>query len=481
MNYFIFLQAKLQLPAPAVAAPAAAAAASSVAGGRSRHESDPDADQELLAASIAPCAIASPAADGEAASVHLPPVSDEAVAECLAAFRDACGAHCDMDACASCGMICFGQAVQWIHLSELNALKLSDEAVATYHSSEPQRVHFTRHVHGDSVYYLHSQLVTADSKAPLCPTCLQSIRRMSVPSKNVKHVDFGQLGGDLELTRLEMEIVALSTLYRQEIKISKSGADGLKGHVCCFPHNGSDVLAALSNRNKEFPNVAAVRDQLRIVYVGEAKHWNELTKQAAARARFFKANPSFTVRPSVVLKFLRLKKELDPAYSNVVINDAPEVIEALAKLPDELLDRAIVSESLRARELEAHVNARYTAVTEPGPLYLSQAHDAAAPAVPAGSDGPAQPADPTAPSAVIVDNADDLDLDDLHFPPLQPSAEPAIPAALSDQPVDQQAIPLRESFVGPPPQAPAPCMPDVLASFGIATVTTCDCSPSTMP
>ena len=145
-----------------------------------------------------------------------------------------------------------------------------------------------------------------------------------------------------------------------------------------FPHNGSDVLAALSNRNKEFPNVAAVRDQLRIVYVGEAKHWNELTKQAAARVRFFKANPSFTVRPSVVLKFLRLKKELDPAYSNVVINDAPEVIEALAKLPDELLNQAIVSESLRARELEAHVNARYTAVTEPGPLYLSQAHDAAA-------------------------------------------------------------------------------------------------------
>ena len=199
------MQAKLQLPAPAVAAPAAfsapaaAAAASSVAGGRSRHESDPDAAQELLAASIAPCAIASPAADGEAASVHLPPVSDEAVAECLAAFRDACGAHCDMDACASCGVICFGQAVQWIHLSELNALKLSDEAAATYHSSEPQRVHFTRHVHGDSVYYLHSQLVTADSKAPLCPTCLQSVRRMSVPSKNVKHVDFGQLGGDLEL------------------------------------------------------------------------------------------------------------------------------------------------------------------------------------------------------------------------------------------------------------------------------------------
>ena len=60
-----FLQAKLQLPAPAVAAPAAfsapaaAAAASSVAGGRSRHESDPDAAQELLAASIAPCALAS--------------------------------------------------------------------------------------------------------------------------------------------------------------------------------------------------------------------------------------------------------------------------------------------------------------------------------------------------------------------------------------------------------------------------------------
>ena len=59
-----------------------------------------------------------------------------------------------------------------------------------------------------------------------------------------------------------------------------------------------------------------------------------------------------TIDPIRVINFLKIKRVLDPTYSNIIINDSPEMVAMLHELQNTILDSVLIGDDDNSRQAE---------------------------------------------------------------------------------------------------------------------------------
>ena len=202
-------------------------------------------------------------------------------------------------------------------------------------------------------FFLHPEVVRPekDGHEPtvtVCEECLESMKRKMIPELSVANgLDFGDLSRlpDLTippLTLVELHICSPARLYSSILKLTTAnGGSVIHGHVLVMRHDGPEKA---SRAIASLPYLEAAKT-IEVVFVGSKVDWDNKSKKQALGCR------ELQVRATVVNKFLRLKKAIDPQYSAITIKQ----VHDLSKVTEELVKEAVVIDDPQAIRIDAIV------------------------------------------------------------------------------------------------------------------------------
>jgi len=191
-------------------------------------------------------------------------------------------------------------------------------------------------------FFLHSKLVNECGETLLCHACAEMVTKSVRPLDNVFFKDFGNPHVLPRLSLMEKQVVALSLRFQPCTKFHGShaatGAICVKGHVIVFGHEGSTVLS----QDVVLPRLIDDRHFL-VAFVGPKTMWRSITAAGSTRGQFIEQHHQLVgIDAGRIFKFLEIKKQLDPAYRDVVVQDTPQIRSRLAAICDEFLDNALL-------------------------------------------------------------------------------------------------------------------------------------------
>ena len=210
-------------------------------------------------------------------------------------------------------------------------------------SSNQQMIRSTKLSATDGVrYHVHQELIiitpmqneddsiTSTMKGYICKQCENYLSRRIVPMFSVAKLDLGLLSRVFEhdLYPIEKLLVSRHRPLAVTLKLScgGSGHDGIIGHMITFAHRGPEsFLSVLPTIDNDLIN------RIQVTFVGRRGMPEDV-------ATFLRHCPAATVRPSIVIQYLRLMTEVNPGYGDLEINDSPQNLAAMASLPSQLFD-----------------------------------------------------------------------------------------------------------------------------------------------
>ena len=283
---------------------------------------------------------------------------DWEISERLLAYHRAMGPDISISACASCGIKELGVEYKSIPVDQIDCLYTEGERKKRYLEAGELQAVFHVMLEDNNLYDLHQELVLlptplpyrAPLRAPLCESCYADVSKGRRPTFNVGNIDFGRRVPEIAaLTDAEELAISRSIRFQTIIKLRSNSTPSCRGHVISFPDDAPEVMAQTLPR-------LDMQQYLSISFVG-TKELYLRTTVGGSRNRFIKAHPQISVNIERLYYALRLKRQLDPAYCNIEIDESPATIQYLQNLTTDLLDpdNVIFVDSDEATELDTMV------------------------------------------------------------------------------------------------------------------------------
>ena len=251
--------------------------------------------------------------------------------------------------CASCGERRINDTKsREYRLEELEVLQCHETRQHLYNDNPEFRQHLTIFNHNNQLFDLHTSLLHRNGEglivAPMCGDCSDSILKHKRPTFNVgSGHDYGCRVPSLSIA--ERIVTSRTVLFQTILKLNGTDVKVSRGHVICFEHNGRhSSIQSLPRRN--------IDELLAVVFIGSKEKWTKLTKLGEMRDRFLKSHPMLTIDPDRVINFLRLKRALDPAYSDIILDDSVTMRVALQELQDNIIEAALIGDDDKSRRAE---------------------------------------------------------------------------------------------------------------------------------
>ena len=305
-------------------------------------------------------------------------VADAVKIQCLKEYLAKASPDVPVLACASCGVRDIDDTYVLFDISKLGKFKLSAGEQSVYFS-KPSHIRKYHNVFEYaissaathmSLYHLIPDLMirtsTGDFGCYLCSSCCVAPKMTGLPTFNVGRIDFGRILSLEAMTDAEELVIARCIRYHKVYKFGMSDQLAFKGHAICFEHDASIEVSKLPRTDFE--------QLIGITFIGSRMLWSERTAFGSAREKFVKAYPQISVDPQKVIRRLRLKRELDPAYENIQIDDSPETLQMLASLHHTLINNAAILDNEAAARIEQQVESNIARSTEPTESDLQLEH-----------------------------------------------------------------------------------------------------------
>ena len=208
----------------------------------------------------------------------------------------------------------------------------------------------------ETYFYVHPEFVTLnEADEPItdaCASCFASLRKGHRPKMSVANVDYGlidRIPGLPKLTMIEHLLLQPTRTYGFVFKLNGVNPNKLVNHVITFEHDAPKELSNVTI----LPSVLDVIPMIKVQFVGEKSKWEKVQNSIGAKT-------VFEVRATVVLKYLRILKEINPAYRDITIQDEQLVTDDIRKLTDMLRDNVEVIDDKQIMNLESNVGADIT-------------------------------------------------------------------------------------------------------------------------
>ena len=113
-----------------------------------------------------------------------------------------------------------------------------------------------------------------------------------------------------------------------------TGPNGFIGHIITFVHRGPETLLTT------LPHVDNdMVDRIHVHFIGRRGLPEDTTT-------FLQHVPEACVRPSVVIRYLRILKVINPHYADIIIDDTHECLERMCLLPDRIFaERQVINDA----------------------------------------------------------------------------------------------------------------------------------------
>jgi len=238
-------------------------------------------------------------------------------------------------------------------------------------STEVVRAARTSYLYGPYRMFLYACLVVLGGTAiDACNTCHESIKAGERPEWCARYADYGVLSALPKISLAERLMSSRSFRYQELVKYHgtepSKGVLSVRGHAISFPVESAKAAV----RETTLPRTLT-RSEMAVAFVGPKAMWSALTGTRSARKRFVEINHhTLPVSAQNVLKFLKTKQQLDPAYHDVHIDETMATITALDATTDTMLDEAIIADSADDSKTEAKTTddvARMPAAPPPPP------------------------------------------------------------------------------------------------------------------
>lgn len=130
-------------------------------------------------------------------------------------------------------------------------------------------------------FHFYKELI-CENTANLCPDCTSSAAKQKIPYGSLASgLDLGSLNYLPRLTFLETLLITKYHPHLMTIKLKGENSVGLKGHVICYPHDGTFVSKELL-----FPDLKKI---INVVFVGPRGLYEE-TKNNFKQITHFKVD-----------------------------------------------------------------------------------------------------------------------------------------------------------------------------------------------
>jgi hypothetical protein len=308
-------------------------------------------------------------------------LTDADIARCLEEFHKSINNAMTLPSCGACGIRCIGLECFSVSLDDLECLQLKEAQLVHHRSMGDYGAVSSIFVRNDGVhFFLHPEVVTEGEGGShfvsLCQECLSFTKEGEIPPYSVASgLDFGditRLPNDLSfpaLTHVEQILVSPVRIYSSIIKLTPSSSSGsaLKGHIISFRQDGPEKAAAALTA---LPDLSAL-SSIQVAFVGSKKEW-EFHRKGALKS------PNLRVRPQVIHRFLRMKKEIDLQYAGLEIKDEKAITAEFGDTAERLMAEVVLildDQSVRIDKiLHADVAGVRTLDEEDGspPLSVSQ-------------------------------------------------------------------------------------------------------------
>ncbi len=144
----------------------------------------------------------------------------------------------------------------------------------------------------------------------ICKKCENDLGRSKIPMYSVAKLDFGLISRVIqdELTQIEKLLIARHCPLAVTLKLSRGGTgpDGMIGHAITFTHHGPESLISVLSTINDY-----IRNCIQITFVGRCGMPENV-------ATFLLHVPSANVRPHLVIHYIRILKDIDPWYADLV-------------------------------------------------------------------------------------------------------------------------------------------------------------------
>jgi len=255
--------------------------------------------------------------------------------------------------CASCGERRIDDAEsRQFGIDELEVLRCSEARQQLYLTNPELQRHLTIFNHNDKLFDLHEALLlhNADQSisAAICGNCSEAILKSKRPPFNVgSGHDYGRNVPSLSVS--EKIVTSRTVMFQTILKLNGTDVHVSRGHTISFEHDGRHTSTQSLPR-------ANVDGLLAVAFVGSKEKWSLLTSLGASRDRFLSNHPIMTVDPERIIKYLKIKQILDPAYNDIVIDDTDEMRQQLQDLQNSIIDSAIIGDDKRSQQVEEESN-----------------------------------------------------------------------------------------------------------------------------
>ncbi|KAK4027482.1 hypothetical protein OUZ56_016529 [Daphnia magna] len=288
-------------------------------------------------------------------------------------FQHAVDLKAQLFGCASCGIRTFQMGTEESTLYhdedilQLPKLQLSPDEVRRLTSVPVDFRSAISHFRSTTgaYFHLHPEFVTAarnetcnvtSETAKLCAGCWYNLGKWqpTIPPLSIAAgIDFG-VPGRIRLSPLrlaEQYVIARARLYASVIKLTGATSvqrhSAKQGHVIAFPQPESAEFVAEQARatgdtgEGTYPRADFLPAFISIAFIGAKAQWDALVPDR------FRHIHEMHVRTDVVFSWLRALKHLNHFYTNITIDDTPEMEVILEHIADDLIQHArIVSDDV---------------------------------------------------------------------------------------------------------------------------------------
>lgn len=194
----------------------------------------------------------------------------------------------------------------------------------------------------------------------LCDLCYEAaVHHKKLPIHSLAAgMDFGNTDRIKlpELTIPEEYVISQSTLFVSIIKLTgyqhEERQAGKLGHVIVFPQDNKQLeeeirKSRIPHDRRSYPRLDNLHENIAVAFVGSQLQWAALVPNRHAIQR-----QHVDVRVDVVYSWLRMLKAVNSKYRDIVIDDSPEMIRSLQRIPDELMERTTIIDNETEIEID---------------------------------------------------------------------------------------------------------------------------------
>lgn len=206
-------------------------------------------------------------------------------------------------------------------------------------------------------YHLHREFVQAESDqqytTTLCNTCHEAlVKEKKLPIFSLAAgIDYGNADRIFlpKLTLAEEYVIAFARLFILIIKLSgyqqSERQAGKLGHAIVFSQYGAKLEEEIRRARQQrdtgtYPRIEDIHETLSIVFVGSKVEWAAMEKDKTHN--HFRA---IKVEAAKIYMWLKALKTFNSRYRDIVIDDSPQMTEALERIPEQLIQRKTLVEN----------------------------------------------------------------------------------------------------------------------------------------